>query len=105
LVGQAAENTTVTDNFIRRGPADAGEVAVAIEMAGTGDISNNTIVNFAFAMLTYQSGWNAHDNAVYNDGSSPYYGVGNNGNGTGTFGVLNILSDLPVPAQPARTSW
>jgi hypothetical protein len=105
LVGHAAENTTVTGNFIRRGPTDAGEIAVAIEMAGSGDISNNTIVNFAFAILAYESGWNAHDNSVYNDGSSPFFGVGNNGRGTGTLGALNILSEVSVPSQPERSAW
>ena len=106
LVGQAAENTTITDNFIRRGPADAGEIGVAIEMAGTGHVSGNTISNFAYAALTYQSGWNVHDNAVYNDGSSPYYGFANNGRGHGTFGPVTTLIEPPAtPDQPARTSW
>ena len=106
LVGQSAENTTVTDNFIRRGPADAGEVGVAIEMTGSGVVSDNTISNFAYPALTYQSGWNVHDNAVYNDGSSPYYGFANNGSGSGTFGPETTLSNPPaVPAQPTRTSW
>src|SRR5262249_17861241 len=74
LVGQAAEDTTITNNFIRRGPAAAGDVGVAIEMTGTGEVTGNIIENFSFACLTYQSGWNVHDNAVHNDGSSPYYG-------------------------------
>jgi hypothetical protein len=105
LVGQAAENTTVADNFIRRGPADAGEIGVAIEMTGSGHVANNTIANFAYAVLTYQSGWNIHDNAVYNDGSSPYYGMANNGSGSGQFGSHNTLNHLTLPPLPTRTSW
>jgi hypothetical protein len=105
LVGQSAENTTVTNNFIRRGPTDAGEIGVAIEMTGTGHVANNTIANFAYAVLTYQSGWNVHDNAVYNDGSSPYYGMANNGHGSGHFGSQNTLDHLSVPPLPTRTSW
>jgi hypothetical protein len=52
LVGQAAENSTVTNNFIRRGPADAGEIGVAIEMSGSGVVSGNTLWNFAYSVLT-----------------------------------------------------
>ena len=38
---------------------------------GSGDVSNNTIANFAYAALTYQSGWNVHaDNP-----SSSAYGI------------------------------
>jgi hypothetical protein len=106
LVGQASENTTITNNFIRRGPADAGDVGVAIEMTGTGNVSNNTIWNFTYAALTYQSGWNVHDNTVYNDGSSPYYGFANNGTGSGVSGPENVTSGAPaVPGQPTRVSW
>jgi hypothetical protein len=105
LVGQAAENTTVADNYISRGPNDAGDIGVAIEMTGTGHVSNNTIANFAYAALTYQSGWNVHDNAVYNDGSSPDYGFANNGSGSGTFGSVTTLDDLSTPALPTRTNW
>ena len=106
LVGQAAENTTVTNNFIRRGPNDAGDVGVAIEMTGTGEVTNNTISNFSFAALTYQSGWNVHGNTVYNDGSSPYYGFANNGSGTGTFGSENEVSSPPAtPGLPTRVTW
>jgi hypothetical protein len=105
LVGQASENTTVTDNFIRRGPNGAGDVGVAIEMTGTGEVTNNTIANFAYAVLTYQSGWNVQDNAVHNDGSSPYFGMANNGHGSGHFGSQNTLDHLSVPPLPTRTSW
>jgi hypothetical protein len=104
LVGQAAENTTVTNNYISRGPNDAGDIGVAIEMTGTGDVSNNTIANFAYAALTYQSGWNVHDNAVYNDGSSPYYGFANNGSGSGNFGSETTLNALVTPVLPTRSS-
>ena len=105
LVGQAAENTTVAGNFISRGPNDAGEIGVAIEMTGTGEVTNNTIANFAYAALTYQSGWNVHDNAVYNDGSSPDYGFANNGRGSGTFGSETRLDELSTPAHPTRIDW
>jgi len=106
LVGQSAENTTITNNFIRRGPADAGEIGVAIEMTGTGVVSGNTIADFSFAALTYQNGWNVSGNTVYNDGSSPYHGFANNGSGTGTFGVVTELTGSPIiPAMPARVVW
>jgi Ca2+-binding RTX toxin-like protein len=106
LVGQAAQNSKVTNNFIRRGPAGAGDVGVAIEMSGSGVVSGNTLWNFSYSALTYQSGWNVHDNVVYNDGSSPYFGFVNNGSGSGTFGPETILSSPPsVPAAPARGSW
>jgi hypothetical protein len=105
LVGQAAENTTVTGNYIYRGPNDAGDIGVAIEMTGTGEVSNNTIENFAYAALTYQSGWNVHDNAVYNDGSSPYFGFANNGSGSGSFGAVSALTDPLAPALPIRLDW
>jgi len=106
VVGQSAENTTITNNYINRGPADAGEAGVAIEMTGTGHVSGNTIVNFAYAALTYQNGWNVHDNLVYNDGSSPYYGFANNGSGRGTFGAALEMVSLPASAPiPSRILW
>jgi hypothetical protein len=42
LVGQASVNTTVTNNFIRLGPKNAGNGA-AIEVTGTGLTENNVI--------------------------------------------------------------
>jgi hypothetical protein len=105
-VGQSSENTTITNNYISRGPNDAGDVGVAIEMTGTGEVSGNTIVNFAFPALTYQSGWNFHDNTVHNDGSSPYYGFANNGSGSGTFGSVAESLALPAdPGIPGRVGW
>ena len=102
LVGQAARNTTITDNYIRRGPADAGDVGVAIEMTGTGEVTNNVIEDFSY-VLTYQNGWNVHDNTIYTDGSSPWYGFVNNGTGTGTFGPETIIQGNSVaPDWPAR---
>jgi len=106
LVGQAAEDTKVTNNFIRRGDADAGEVGVAIEMTGSGLVAGNTIWNMPFAVLTYQSGWDVHHNSVYNDGSSPYYGFENNGTGSGTFRD-NVHHSAPpdLPPIPGRIDW
>jgi hypothetical protein len=105
-VGQSSDNTTITNNYISRGPNDAGASGVAIEMTGTGEVSGNTIVNFGFAALAYQSGWNFHDNTVYNDGSSPYYGFANNGSGSGTFGSVSESSTLPAdPPTPGRVAW
>ena len=105
-VGQSSENTTITNNYISRGPNGAGEVGVAIEMTGTGEVSGNTIVNFGYAALAYQSGWNFHDNVVHNDGSSPYYGFANNGSGSGTFGSVVSSAGLPAnPGMPARPAW
>ena len=104
-VGQLSENTTITNNYISRGPNDAGEVGVAIEMTGTGEVSGNTIVNFAFAALAYQSGWNFHNNVVHNDGSGPYYGLANNGNGWGTFALSTEILALQAPLLPVRALW
>ena len=105
-VGQSSQNTTITNNFINRGSSDGGDIGVAIEMTGTGTVSGNTIANFSYAALTYQSGWNVSGNTVYNDGSSPYFGFANNGSGTGTFGPATELSGLPAPpAIPTRLAW
>ena len=105
-VGQSSQNTTITNNFINRGSSDGGDIGVAIEMTGTGTVSGNTIANFSYAALTYQSGWNVSGNTVYNDGSSPYFGFANNGSGTGTFGPETELSGLPAPpAIPTRLAW
>jgi hypothetical protein len=106
LVGQASVSTTVTNNFIRRGPINAGVVCVGIEFTGSGACKNNTIWNFSYTIMTYGGGWNVHDNMIYNDGSGPSFGTLNNGKGTGTFGPENIVtSPPPVPAQPARIAW
>jgi hypothetical protein len=104
LVGQASKNTAVTNNFFRRGPANAGMLGVAIEMTGSGVVSGNTFWDFSYSVLAYQSGWNIHNNAVYNDGSSPYYGFGRV-SGSGTFGPETFLSSPPVAHQPVRISW
>src|SRR4029453_19389364 len=50
LVGQAAQNSTVTNNFIRRGPAGVGDVGIAIEMSGGGVVSGNTLWNFSYSV-------------------------------------------------------
>lgn len=106
VVGQSSENTTITNNYIGRGPTNSGEVGVAIEMTGTGHVSGNTIVNFSYAVLTYQSGWNVYDNVVRNDGSSPYYGFANNGAGSGVFAASLETAGLPANrAIPSRVSW
>src|SRR5262249_24873343 len=69
-------------------------------------VSGNTISNFSYAALTYQSGWNVHDNTIYNDNSSPYFGFANNGSGTGTFGSETILTGSPSAAPiPERLAW
>ncbi len=106
LVGQAAVNTTITNNFIRRGSINAGYIAPAIEIAGSGDVSKNLLWNWAYSVLAYQSGWNVHNNTTFNDGSSPYFGYANNGSGTGTFSAnTDLTSAPPVPPQPTRIVW
>lgn len=106
VTGQSAENTTITNNYISRGPDLGGDSGVAIEMTGTGKVSGNTIVNFGFAALAYQSGWNFHGNTVHNDGSSPYYGFANNGSGSGSFGSVLELAGAPAaPALPGYVAW
>jgi Ca2+-binding RTX toxin-like protein len=105
LVGQAAESTTVTNNFFRRGSANAGMLGIAIEFAGSGVVTGNTFWDFTYGAITYQSGWNVHDNTLYSDGSSPFYGFGRV-SGSGTFGPETYLSAPPaVPYQPVRMSW
>ena len=106
LVGQSSVNTTVTGNFIRRGPVNAGVTCVGIEFTGSGECSNNTIWNFSYTIMTYGDGWNVHDNTIYNDGSDASFGTLNNGKGRGIFGRDNIVtSPPPVPPQPARIVW
>src|SRR5262249_7016326 len=96
-VGMQASNTVIRNNFLRIGnlPTSAGKVGVAIEIAGTGEVTGNTIINFAYPVLTYRSGWNVHDNVVYNDGTFPYVGFVNNGQsqdfGTGMFGPETVV--------------
>jgi hypothetical protein len=114
-VGMQASNTTIKNNFLRVGnlPASAGKKGVAIEIVGTGEVTGNTIVNFAYAVLTYRSGWNVHDNVVYSDGTFPYFGFVNNGKqqdfGTGTFGPATVIkAPTPAPAippKPTRIAW
>jgi Ca2+-binding RTX toxin-like protein len=75
-------------------------------MTGSGVVAGNTISNFSYAVLAYQSGWNVHDNTVYNDGSSPFYGFANNGSGTGAFGAETVLVGSPtIAAMPTRVTW
>lgn len=106
LVGQAAENTEVARNFIKRGVYVAGVTATAIEFTGTGDCSENTVINFDYTGLTYQSGWDVHDNSVWNDPGVPFFGWANNGSGSGTFRNVNYLSEMPAtPPWPVRTVY
>jgi len=105
-VGQSATNTTITNNWISRGPINAGLLSPAIEIAGDGVVSGNYIVNWGYGALTYQSGWNCHDNFIYSDGTTTYLGFVNNGAGTGTFGPETTLGSLPAtPAWPTRIAW
>lgn len=105
LVAQSAVNTTVTNNFIRRGPRNNGLVCIGIEFTGSGECAHNVIWDMSYTIMTYQSGWNVHDNTIYN-GSGPSFGTLNNGHGSGTFGPENIVSSPPpVPPWPTRTSW
>ena len=55
-VGMLASNTTIRNNFLRVGnlPASAGKKVVASEIAATGEVTANTSVNFAYAVLTYR---------------------------------------------------
>jgi hypothetical protein len=106
LVGMAAQNSRVQNNFIRRGDFNRGLVCIAIEIAGSGDISNNILWNFPYAVLMYNSGWNIHDNKYYCDGTSPRLGYVQNNPGSGTVANNRDLTSPPqVPAQPARMEW
>ena len=106
LVGQASQNTTVKRNFIRRGNGSPNMTGVAIEFTGTGECSDNVVVNFDYTGLVYQSGWNVYDNGVYNDPGIPFFGWANNGQGTGTFGNVIYLETTPsTPPWPTRTVY
>jgi hypothetical protein len=104
LVGQAAKETLVADNFIRLGTRSAvsGKRSPAIEFTGTGQCRDNLIWGFHYAGFTYQSGWNVHDNTLHQVGESFI----NNGKGTGTFSDnLPTTGAPPVPAMPMRAAW
>jgi hypothetical protein len=102
LVGQAARNTTVSNNFVRKGSRpNSQQWAPAIEFTGTGECKLNTLWGWEVAGYLYQSGWYMHDNRLYLTG-----GFVNNGSGSGTLGPETILSSAPpVPPQPARIAW
>lgn len=106
MVGLASTGGRVTGNFFRRGDYNPGNVGIAIEWAGPGDISNNTIWNFAYAALLYNSDWFVHGNQYYTDSTSPDYGYQQNNAGSGTIsGNVKLLSPPPVPQHPVRIEW
>lgn len=106
LVGRASQNTTVTDNFIRMGPINAGKPGVAIEFTGTGECSGNLIWDFEYPVIMYGSGWHVHDNTVFNSGANPYSGLLNYSKTAGALGKNTILTRPPaVPPHPDRVEW
>jgi len=102
LVGQASTNTTVANNWIDMGLLDRGHGA-AIEFTGTGECTNNTILNWLFEGFLYQFNWNYHDNFRYNVGIAAFP---NPSNYTGTLEPSTVLTTAPRdPGWPARISW
>jgi hypothetical protein len=108
LVGQASINTTVTNNFIRLGPKNAGS-GVAIEVTGTGLTKNNVIWGWRFAGFTYQNGWTVRDNVQYQVATQWYANTSNTPVGTvynGTFANNQMIGMEPAdPGWPARIPW
>jgi hypothetical protein len=106
LVGQASRNTTVTNNFVRMGPINAGKSGVAIEFTGTGECTGNLIWDFEYPVIMYGAGWNVHENAVYNSGANPYSGFLNYSNTPGRLSNNTVLARQPaVPSRPVRITW
>lgn len=104
LVGQAAENTLVADNFIRLGtrPSVAEKKSPAIEFSGTGQCRRNVLWGFHYAGFTYQSGWDVRDNTLHQVKEDFF----NNGKGTGTFASNLPATAAPlVPPMPLRLAW
>jgi hypothetical protein len=104
LVGQAAQNTLVADNFIRLGtrPSVVGKRSPAIEFTGTGECRNNVLWGWHYAGFTYQSGWNVRDNTLYQVDVDFF----NNGKGTGRFASnMRATTAPPVPPMPVRAIW
>ncbi len=106
LVGRESRDTTVTRNFMRMGPINAGKPGVAIEFTGTGECSGNLIWDFEYPVIMYGSGWHVHDNTIFNSGANPYSGLLNYSKTVGTQGNNTVLSRPPaVPPRPDRIAW
>lgn len=105
LVGQAAQNTKVLNNFIRKGyrKTVSGLVyTVGIEFTGSGECAGNVIDGFYYHLL-YKSGWNVHNNATF---GSPNGFTVNQAGATGTNVNHVFLTSPPLaPAKPARVVW
>lgn len=106
LVGQGSTNTTVANNWI-----DVGQAMLhhgdAIEFTGTGECTNNTILNWQFEAFLYQFNWNYHDNFRYNTNIAAYANSPSGGpTYTGTLEPSTVLTTAPRdPGWPARISW
>lgn len=107
LVGQAAVNTLVKGNFVRKGTrpsanTSAMEWTTGTEFTGTGEMTGNTICGFRYNLL-YKSGWNVHGNTLF---GTPDSFTTNQAGATGTMADNAIVTIPPnTPPQPQRIAW
>lgn len=107
LVGITSIRTTVTNNFIRLGTKNTGWVWPAIEMAGSGDITGNTVVNATYGAILYRADGKCYGNARSNDAANPWRGWLDFPDGhASNIGANADLAEPPVtPPWPARISY
>ncbi len=104
-VGANAINTTIQNNYLRKGPINSGTYAVGLEISGSGTCTGNTMVNFAYG-ICYQTGAVFTGNDIYNDGSNVFFGIIQSGAGSSTRSPNTTLGSPPaVPAHPLRVPY
>jgi hypothetical protein len=95
IVVRRQVGTKITNNFFRLGPIILA-YSEAIEIVGPVEVSGNLIEDFVSPFAVYGSGWNIHDNNLFNCGAPPA-GSGPNNRKLGT---------RPTdPPQPTRIAW
>ena len=60
IISTYGDHTLIEGNYAK-GPSGPG---IGIELAGSGEIANNSIDTFEFGIIVYSSGFNVHDNAT-----------------------------------------
>ena len=84
IISTYGDHTLIEGNYAK-GPSGPG---IGIELAGSGEISNNSIDTFEFGIIVYGSGFNVHDNATAN---TPIESVLNYSGGDGI--IQNNIAD------------
>jgi hypothetical protein len=95
-------NTTISGNFARLGPINAGKTSIGIELSGSGVVIDNDIRDFAWGVIFYSpvstvtnnqiSGWIYNQVLDYRNS-----GAGISGNSDDR--------NAPIPPQPTRREW